>query len=242
MHPMAPTAKPHSQQRSNRDGEVFMNDAASTVFIVDSSCEFRSVLSHLLTATHHQVRLFESAEQFLAAQNTETPGCILLDIFLSGMNGLALQRALYGLACAHPMVFLTESGDVQSSVDAMKGGAIDFLARPIDDKRLLAAIEQALQRDAQQRQERQIGSRTQQCFSKLTPRERQVMAQVVRGRLNKEIAAEIGVGEKTVKVHRARVMSKMRARSVPELVQLGTRVGVAIKPALSVGTQTLIWN
>jgi FixJ family two-component response regulator len=219
-----------------------MNDTASTVFIVDSSWEFRLALSQRLSVTSHRVRSFESAEQFLAARNTEAPGCILLDILLSGMNGLALQRAVLGMPCEHPIVFLTESSDIRASVDAMKAGAVDFLTKSIDDKRLHAAIEQALQRDAQQCQERQLGIWTRQCFERLTPRERQVMSQVVRGRLNKEIAADIGVGEKTVKVHRARVMGKMRARSVPELVRLGARVGVAIKPALNIGTRALIWN
>lgn len=219
-----------------------MSDQANTVFVVDRSWQFRLALAHILTVARYQVRSFESAERFLAAQNTETPGCILLDILLPGMDGLTLQRTLSGLPCRHPIVFLTDSADVRTGVDAMKAGAVDYLTKPIDDARLLAAIEEALKRDAQQRLERQVRSMTQQRFERLTPREREVMTHVIRGRLNKQIAAEIGVGEKTIKVHRARVMSKMRVRSVPDLVRLGTRVGMAIEPALRIGTATLIWN
>jgi FixJ family two-component response regulator len=131
---------------------------------------------------------------------------------------------------ARPIVFLTGQGDIQSSVQAMKAGAVDFLTKPIDDERLVAAIERALKRDAAERQERTIRNAIQQRFLLLTPRERQVMSHVIRGRLNKQIAADLGTGEKTIKVHRARVMSKLVVRSVAELVKLGARVGITMDP------------
>ncbi len=145
---------------------------------------------------------------------------------------MELQRALDGSPNARPIVFLTGMGDIPTSVQAMKAGAVDFLTKPIDAKRLFAAIEQALRLNAEQRLERTIRNTIEQHLQTLTPRERQVMAQVIRGRLNKQIAADLGTGEKTIKVHRARVMSKMHVRSVPELVQLAARVGIGIEPVL----------
>jgi FixJ family two-component response regulator len=133
-------------------------------------------------------------------------------------------------------------GDVQTSVHAMKHGAIDFLTKPVDDIRLFEAVERALRRDAAQRVERSIRNTIQQRLEILTPREREVMAQVIRGRLNKQIAADLGTGEKTVKVHRARVMSKMMVRSVAELVQLGARVGVSIEPTQAVNATGINWR
>jgi FixJ family two-component response regulator len=219
-----------------------MNDTARTVYIVDDTREVRTALSRLLGAAGYQVRSFESAERFLAEHDAEAPGCLLLDVCMPGLSGLQLQRVLTGSPGARPIVFLTGKGDIQSSVHAMKEGAVDFLTKPIDDKQLFAAVEQALRRDAEQRLEVAIRSTIQKRHETLTPRERQVMVHVIRGRLNKQIAAGLGTGEKTVKVHRARVMSKMGARSVAELVQLGARVGVAIEPALSGGPSSLNWK
>jgi FixJ family two-component response regulator len=219
-----------------------MNGEVSTVFIVDDAREVRAALSRVLTAAGYQARSFESAERFLEEQDVEAPGCLLLDICMPGLSGLELQRALIGSECARPIVFLTGAGDVETSVHAMKAGAVDFLTKPIDDLRLFAAVEQALRRDAEQRLRAAIRGRIHQRLETLTPRERQVMGQVVRGRLNKQIAADLGTGEKTVKVHRARVMSKMEARSVAELVQLGARVGVAIEPALGLSAVALNWK
>jgi FixJ family two-component response regulator len=139
-------------------------------------------------------------------------------------------------------VFLTGRGDVQTSVHAMKEGAVDFLTKPVDDTQLFAAVDQALKRDAEQRLERAIRDTIQRRLAMLTPRERQVMAHVIRGRLNKQIAADLGTGEKTVKVHRARVMSKMVARSVAELVQLAARVGVGVEPSVGAGTAGIGWR
>ncbi len=219
-----------------------MHGAAQTVFIVDDAQEVRKSLARVLAAAGYRVRSFESAEGFLGEHHAEAAGCLLLDICMPGLSGIELQHALVGSPNALPIVFLTGMGDVQTGVNAMKEGAVDFLTKPIDNVRLFAAVEQAFRRDEEHRQQEEIRRVIRQRLDTLTPRERQVMAQVIRGRLNKQIAAELGTGEKTVKVHRARMMSKMVARSVAELVQLGARVGVEIEPALGIGTTGLSWR
>jgi FixJ family two-component response regulator len=143
------------------------------------------------------------------------------------LSGIELQRALDGSPRARPVVFLTAMGDIETSVEAMKAGAVDFLTKPFDSARLLATVERALKRDIEQRHERAIRTAIELRLKDLTRREREVMAHVIRGRLNKQIAAEMHNGEKTVKIHRRRVMSKMHARTVPELVYLAVRAGVA---------------
>jgi FixJ family two-component response regulator len=186
----------------------------------------------LLGAAGYRVRSFSSAEAFLAAREPETPGCLLLNIFLPGMSGIELQHSLVDSPCALPIVFLTGNGDVQTCVQAMKAGAVDFLTKPIDHERLFGAVERALQCDEVWRRERAVRSVIQRRFESLTCREQQVMEQIIRGRSNKQIAAVLDICEKTVKVHRGRVMSKMAVRSVPELIYLGARIGVAFEPGL----------
>ncbi len=211
-----------------------MSGSTRTVFIVDDAREVRTALSRVLGAAGYEVRAFESAERFLEDQDGEAPGCLLLDICMPGMSGLDVQRTLAGTKRGRPIVFLTGHGDIQTSVHAMKVGAVDFLTKPIDTTRLFAAVEQALKVDEAARHERGIRRAIEDRLNSLTPRERQVMEQVISGRLNKQIAAQLGIGEKTVKVHRARVMSKMEVRSVAELVQLAAKVGMAREPALAV--------
>jgi FixJ family two-component response regulator len=206
-----------------------MNRAA-TVFIVDDAREVRHGLSRLLGAAGYQVCPCESAEHFLElveVRDGSIPGCLLLDMRMPGMSGLDLQRSLADSARSLPIVFLTGYGDIQSSVHAMKAGAVDFLTKPVDSERLFAAVEEAIRLDEAERDERALRGIIRQRLSRLTFRERQVLEEVARGKLNKQIAAQLGIGEKTVKVHRARVMSKMIAHSVPELVQLAARVGIA---------------
>ena len=217
------------------EGTVFIVDDArqGTVFIVDDARQVRMALSCILESVGYRVRSFDSAESFLKDHDAAVPGCLLLDVCMPGMSGLELQRSLVGSPSARPIVFLTGKGDIQTSVHAMKEGAVDFLTKPIDDERLFAAVEQALRLDAKQRQERAIRTLIEQRTDRLTRRERDVMMGVVRGRLNKQIGLELGIGEKTVKVHRMRVMRKMGAHSVPELVQLAARVGLAHEPTAS---------
>ena len=208
---------------------------AGTVFVVDDAPAVRGGLCRVLGAAGYEVRPFESAEsvlEFLDAQDGDSPGCLLLDIWLPGMTGLELQRALADSGRSRPIVFLTGNADLQKGVDAMKAGAVDFLTKPIDGARLIGAVEEALRRDAVEREERALRNLIRRRLATLTFRERQVMEQVTRGKLNKQIAVQLGIGEKTVKVHRARVMSKMIVHSVPELVRLATRVGIADDVAL----------
>jgi FixJ family two-component response regulator len=219
-----------------------MNGIAQTVFIVDDAGEVRAGLSRLLAAAGFKVRAFESAESFLRDHDAEAPGCLLLDVCMPGLTGPELQHVLASSQLVRPIVFLTGMGDVQTSVHAMKDGAIDFLTKPVDDVKLFEAVELALRRDAEQRRERSIRNTIRHRIEVLTPRERQVMAQVIRGRLNKQIAADLGTGEKTVKVHRARVMSKMMVRSVAELVQLGARVGVSMEPIQGGSATAINWS
>jgi FixJ family two-component response regulator len=209
-----------------------METEACTVFVVDDEPAVRKSLSRILSTSGYRVRSFESAEIFLEQQDSAVPGCLLLDVCLPGLSGMELQRALIASQRARPIIFLTGHCDIQISVDAMKAGAVDFLTKPIDGKLLVAAIDQALRLDAERRLESATRTAIRRRFDALTPRERQVMEQVIRGRLNKQIAADLGAGEKTIKVHRGRVMSKMEARSVPELVRLGAWVGIAVEGAL----------
>jgi FixJ family two-component response regulator len=226
-----------------------MNIAMQTVFIVDDSQEVRTALSRMLGAGGYQVRSFESAERFLEEADSEAPGCLLLDICMPGMNGLDMQRSLAGSTRARPIVFLTGHGDIQSSVHAMKVGAVDFLTKPIEHKRLFAAVDQALRLDDSERRERAIRGIIQKRLEALTPRERQVMEHVIRGRLNKQISADLGIGEKTVKVHRGRVTCKLnvraactknrnfRASAVPRYCCLSDRCACA--PSLAAGRQLI---
>jgi len=212
-----------------------MDNETRTVFVIDDDPAVCRALSRLLITAGYAVLAFESAESFLADRDSEAPGCLLLDVCLPGLDGMELQRSLLGSPCPRPIVFLTGRSDIQTSVNAMKAGAVDFLTKPIDGKRLVEAIDKALRWDAERRLEYAIRSTIQRRFDKLTPREKQVMDRMIRGRLNKVIAAELGIGEKTVKVHRARLMQKMGVRSVAELVPLATRIGVAIGLELRIG-------
>jgi FixJ family two-component response regulator len=205
-----------------------MDNETGTVFVIDDDPAVCRALSRMLNAAGYGVRAFESAEGFLDEGHAEAPGCLLLDVCLPGLDGMELQRSLLSAPCPHPIVFLTGRSDIQTSVNAMKAGAVDFLTKPIEGGRLVAAIDKALRCDAERRLEYAIRSAIQRRFDKLTPREKQVMDGMIRGRLNKVIAAELGIGEKTVKVHRARLLQKMGVRSVAELVPLAARIGLAI--------------
>jgi RNA polymerase sigma factor (sigma-70 family) len=198
-----------------------------TVFLVDDDPAVRKAIERLLRSAGFAIRAFESAEAFLAAHEPDHPGCALLDIAMSGLSGIEVQRLLNEGGQARPVIFLTGHGDVPTSVGAMKSGAVDFLTKPVDESALLQAIERALAADRRQRAERQEREVIERRLATLTGREREVMRHVVAGLLNKQVAARLGVAEKTVKVHRARLMEKMGADSLAALVRMTERAGIA---------------
>jgi RNA polymerase sigma factor (sigma-70 family) len=189
------------------------------VFVVDDDQRILSAMSRLLGLAGYDVETYESSGDFLAHHDPQIPGCALLDIGLGDVDGLALQHALLERQPARPIVFLTGCDDVSTGVRAMKAGAVDYLTKPVREEDLLAAIEKALEADRKSRAVRDESAKLEQRLDQLTPREREVMTHVVRGRLNKQIANDLGIVEKTVKVHRARVMEKLGVRSVAALVQ-----------------------
>jgi FixJ family two-component response regulator len=203
-----------------------MEEPDTTVYLVDDDPELRKAMERLLESAGMQVASFASAQQFLASHDRHARGCLVLDLAMPGLNGLQLQRELEQRASALPIVFLTGRGDIAASVQAMKHGASDFLTKPIDDTELLAAIHEALATDRQRRRGSAERERIAQCLAALTERERQVLEHIVAGRLNKQIAAELGTVEKTIKFHRANLMRKMGVRGVADLVKLAERAGV----------------
>lgn len=186
---------------------------APQVCVVDDDPAVLHSLERLLRAAGFAVSTFPSPTDFLARVAPDAPGCVLLDLSMPELSGLDLQGALERMGCRQPVIFISGNGDVRSSVNAMKAGALDFLTKPFDEMELLSAVQRALLRDRQMRQ-------SLERLALLTPREREVFDQVVEGRLNKQIAAMLGISEKTVKVHRSRVMEKTAARSTAELVRL----------------------
>ncbi|MEX3790483.1 response regulator transcription factor [Paraburkholderia sp. BR13439] len=201
-----------------------MNQTNTRVFIVDDDGSVRSALARLLRASGYQVECFDSPEAFLErADLTSMPACLVLDLQMPGMTGLEVQRKLDQLL---PIVFLTGHGDIGSSVDAMKGGAVDFLPKPVRDSLLLAAVDRALARACVESRRRHEREEIEERMRHLTRREREVMELVVTGRLNKQVASDLGAAEKTIKIHRARVMEKMKARSIVELVHLLRKGGL----------------
>ena len=200
-----------------------MEDAAPTVYLVDDDPDLLKALERLLQSAGLQVIAFASAQEYLHGHDRLAPGCIVLDLSMPGLNGLQLQRELEQRASHLPIVFLTGRGDIAASVQAMKHGATDFLTKPVDDAELLAAIQEALATERQRRGAQAERDRIAECLAGLTERERQVLEQVVAGRLNKQIAADLGTVEKTIKFHRANLMRKMGVRSVADLVNLVER-------------------
>ncbi len=200
---------------------------APTVFVVDDYAPVRSSISRLLRAAGFAVAAFASAEQFLAQYDPHMPGCLILDLAMPTTDGLELQRLLAKTGSVLPIIFLTGEGDIPKSVRAMKQGASDFLTKPVNDEDLLAAVRVAIEKDRALRREQAELSEVRTRLATLTPREREVLEYVVTGKLNKQIADDLGTVEQTVKVHRARVMQKMRVQSVAELVRLTERCGIS---------------
>lgn len=196
------------------------NAAAPTVYLIDDDETILKALKRLLGTFGHHVEAHSSAEEFLELHDPEAPGCAIIDLELPGMDGLAVQQHLAAEHVERPVIFLTGQGDIAATVRAMKAGAVDFLTKPVNAACLLAAVSTALERDALARQVGEQRRMVEQRMASLTAREREVLSCVVAGRLNKQIAAELGTVEKTVKVHRGRMMEKMGVRTVADLVRL----------------------
>ena len=197
-----------------------MGEASHSVCIVDDDAEFRDSVARLLRSVGLTVREFFSVADFLKAAPSDGPTCLVLDVRMPGRSGLELQRDLAAANRQVPIIFMTAHGDIPMSVQAMKGGAVEFLTKPFRDQELLDAVEAGLARDRDRRQAEKGLAVLRERFESLSARERQVMIHVTAGRLNKQIAADIGITESTVKVHRTNLMRKMKARSLPELSRM----------------------
>jgi FixJ family two-component response regulator len=199
----------------------------AVAFVVDDDPSMRRSLEDLLRSVGLDVLVFSSAQEFMKAARPDAPGCLLLDVRLPGMSGLAFQQELANAGVGLPVIFITGYGDVPMTVRAMKAGAAEFLTKPFDDQVLLDAVHAAIERDRARRREAASLAVLNARYHELTERERQVMKLVVAGLVNKQIAAELGLSLVTVKVHRGQVMRKMQAKSVAELVRMADRLGVS---------------
>ena len=206
-----------------------MSRAEPAVFVVDDDVSVREAIGNLLRSVGLKVEAFKTAQEFLSS-DAAGPGCLVLDVRLPGLGGLDLQRQLVETNRAIPIVFITGHGDIPMSVRAMKAGAVEFLTKPFRDQDLLDAVQQAIDRDRVIRGHQNELAELRKRYTSLTPREQEVMTCVVRGLVNKQIAADIGITESTVKLHRGRLMHKMRAASLADLIRTAERIGLTQKP------------
>jgi FixJ family two-component response regulator len=208
-----------------------MTSEQATVYVVDDDPSVRASIDRLFRSIGHAVRTFETTQSFLGEAHGLGPGCLILDVRLPNVSGLEFQRELATQGVGIPIVFVTGHGDIPMSVAAMRAGAIEFLTKPFRDQDLIDAVHRGLERDRIQREEARSLEIIRQRFASLTPREQEVMAHVVAGLMNKQIAGELQLSEVTVKVHRAQVMRKMGVKTLPDLVRIADRVGAnTIKP------------
>ena len=205
-----------------------MSETDAMVFVVDDDAPMRESLKNLIRSVGLRVELFASAQEFLRSKRPNRPSCLVLDVRLPGLSGLDLQRRTGDAGIEIPIVFITGHGDIPMSVRAMKAGAVEFLTKPFRDQDLLDAIQQALERDSKARDQRAALEKVRSRFASLTSREREVMKRVVAGLLNKQIGAELGTSETTVKIHRHQVMEKMGAGSLAELVRMADRLQILV--------------
>ncbi len=201
-----------------------MTELASVVFVVDDDPSVRRAIKRLVESVGLQIEVFGSAQEFLLGKRSDVPSCLVLDIRLPGISGLDFQQELTEANIRIPIIFITAHGDIPMTVRAMKAGAVEFLTKPFRDQDLLDAIQSALERDRNRRQREAEIAALRERFELLTSREREVVVRVVSGMLNKQIAAEIGTAENTVKVHRSRAMEKMQAQSLADLVKMMERL------------------
>jgi FixJ family two-component response regulator len=206
-----------------------VSEELPTVFVIDDDLSVRDALNDLFESVGLRVKLFESTREFLRGQRPDTPCCLVLDVRLPGKSGLDFQRELNEANIPLPIIFLTGHGDIPMSVRAMKAGAVEFLTKPFREQDLLDAVQLALDRDRKNLVEEKLLAALRQRFECLTPREQTVMALVVAGRMNKQIAGEIGTSEVTAKVHRSNVMRKMQASSLAELIDMAGKLGLPRK-------------
>ena len=205
-----------------------MTVSAPAIRVVDDDASWRRSVTRLLVASGYEVMPYESAEQFLQADDFSTPGCILLDVRMPSLSGLQLQRSLAARSHALPIVFLTGHGDIPMSVNAMRAGAEDFLTKPVTSAALLVAVQRALARDSESRAQDEEKRRLLGRLDGLTPTEHKVFVLIVRGRLNKQIAYELGSTERTIKWHRRNIMEKLKVDSLAEMVSLAEHLGVLV--------------
>jgi FixJ family two-component response regulator len=210
-----------------------MKQEQPVVFVIDDDASVREALDDLLSSVNLEVRSFRSTQDFMRSERPDAPSCLVLDVRLPGSSGLEFQRELARSGICLPIIFLTGHADVPMSVGAMKSGAIEFLTKPFREQEMLDAIQLGIERDRARREDAGVGAELRKRFEALTAREREVMALVVTGRLNKQIAADLEVSEMTVKIHRSQAMQKMRAKTLVELVRMADGLGIPQAPRLT---------